>query len=445
MRQPYRFSWKDFQAFRRDQLGAALQLTEQLGRIAHIKILGTNLYLISEPEVIRDLLTTHAHQLHRDPMTSRVLGDILGQGVFSAEDEAWQRQRKLVQPMFHASHIHDFVNLFATYARQLCESWKPGDNRRLDREMMQLTLRIICQTMFSVDVEGMTNRIGAFMQTIMQEAEVQLRRGLPTPRWLPTPGTRRQKQALRGIHDLLLEIIHQRRAHLARGDDPPPDLLSMLLLARDDMGQPLSDPEIRDECMTVFVAGHETTAVGLTWAWYLLLRHPGVLGRLTAEVDAVLGEASVTYDDLAKMPYLAQVVRESLRYYPPAPGFARTPTEAFSINGLSFKRRDILMVSIYALHRQAAFYPEPEAFRPERFAPEAPQPRYTYLPFGAGPRTCVGSAFAMLEMQAVLATMVQSLRLSLASGPPVVPELTVTLRPRDGVSVRVEAHQNTTD
>ncbi len=439
MPNPYSLNWREFQEFRRNQLGAFFRLTEQLGRVAHIKIFGTSLHLVSEPDVIRELLVKQTQKLHRDPITTQIFGRLIGQGVFIAEGEAWQRQRKLIQPVFHAAHIDDFATIFADYTRAMCRGWPVNTTQQLDQEMMAVALRIICKTMFGTDVAEQSARIGALMQIAMREAEAQLRFGLPLPNWLPTPGLRRQKRAIAAIKAILLEIIHEHQHRLAQGDDPA-DLLSMLLSARDEAGKPLSEAQVLDECLTIFVAGHETTAVALTWAWYLLLTHPPVLDKVTAEVDAAVGKAPITYTTLSQMPYLTQVVKEVLRFYPPAPGFGRTPTEAFTVNGHTFKPGDTMIISIYTLHHQADFYPDPEVFRPERFAADAEQPhRYAYIPFGAGPRTCVGNAFAMLEMQVVLATMVQSLRLSLAPDQEIVPETLVTLRPRDGVRVRVES------
>lgn len=438
---PYSLSWQEFQAFRRNQLDTIVRLTQQLGRVAHVKIFGANVHLISEPDVIRELLVKHAHQLHRDPITSQIFGRMIGQGVFIAEDGAWQRQRKLIQPVFHAAHIHDFAATFATYAQEMCAGWAVGTTQQLDQEMMALALRIICKTMFGIDIADQTARIGELMQIVMSEAEAQLRFGLPLPDWLPTPGLRRQKRAVAALKAILREIVRDHQRQLAEGKEPA-DLLSMLLTARDEAGQPLSEEQILDECLTIFVAGHETTAVALTWAWVLLLQHPAVLATLTAEVDAAIGNTPATYDALSRMPYLSQVVKEVLRCYPPAPGFGRTPLEPFTINGHTFKPGDTLIVSIYTVHHQAAFYPNPESFRPERFAADAEQPpRYAYIPFGAGPRTCIGNAFATLEMQVVLATMVQSLRLSLAADQEIVPETLVTLRPKGGVRVRVEGSQ----
>ena len=433
----HRLGWREMQNFRHDQPNTILQLTEQLGRLAHVSMLGIQLHLICEPDAIRELLIKHADQLHRDPFTRRIFDRFVSGGVFMAEDEAWRQQRKLVQPVFHAAHIEQYAQTFADYAQNMCDSWQPGQTRRLDQEMMALALRIICQTMFGADIDGVIDRIGQLMQTIMAEAEAQLRALMPAPKWLPTPGNSRQRRAVQEIQQLLMEIIQERKAQKDHDGD---DLLARLLLARDEKGNAMSDQQVLDECLTVFVAGHETTAVALTWAWVLLLQHPDKLEKLQQEVHNTLNGASMHLGALAQMPYLNQVVKETLRLYPPAPGFGRTPTEPFSLNGSEFKPGDILMFSIYALHRQKDFYPHPEQFQPERFAADAEQPpRYAYAPFGAGPRTCVGNHFALLEIQMVLATMVQFLEISLAPNQQIEPVTLVTLRPRDGVRIRVHS------
>ena len=368
---------------------------------------------------------------------------MMGEGVLLAEGAAWRRQRSLVQPVFHATVIHEFTQTFVDYARATVDGWQTGDTVQLLHEFTGLALRIINQTMFGEDVQALTDRIGVLMGIITEEAQVQLGQAVPLPTWVPTPGRRRQRRALDEIHTLLLDVIHKRRVHVENGGEPGSDLLALLLQARDEEGEPMSEREILDECLTLFFAGHETTAVAMTWTWYLLLTHPQTLENLRAEVERVLGDVPVTFESLQRMPYGEAVVKEALRLHPPVPGVARTPTEPFTIHGATFGRGDTLLISMEALHRQAEFYPEPECFRPERFAPGTPQPpRHAYLPFSAGPRTCIGNGFAMLEMQAVLATLVQAMKaqqieLSLVPGQEIVPIRQVTVRPSGGVRAQV--------
>ena len=439
MAKPYRLSWKEMGEYRHDQFKKIDELTRRLGRVAHTSILGFPVYFIIDPEVIREILVRHPNELHKDRFTTHMFKRFIGEGIFSAEGEAWQRQRKLMQPIFHANHIHDFATAFAHHAQEMCHRWRVGDTVQLEQEMMELTLRIICQTMFSADIDDLVDRISELLKVITTEAQFQLKFGLRIPNWVPLPTYRRQDRAINDIHGLLLDIIHKRQAQIRNGEDVPSDLLTMLLTATYEDGQPMSDTQVLHECVTIFFGGHETTAVGLTWTWVELLQHPDIIQKLTAEIDQTLGDRAISCDDLAEMPYLTQVIKESLRLHPPAGALAREVISPFDVNGYHFEAGDTLAFSIHTLHHQEEFYPEPSRFNPDRFAPEREQPdRYTYMPFGVGSRICIGNAFAMLEMQMVLATMIQSLRWSLVPGQEFVPEQLITLRPRDGVKVKVE-------
>jgi cytochrome P450 len=255
-------------------------------------------------------------------------------------------------------------------------------------------LRIIAKTMYGVDLADQTAAIGHHMQTLLSIAEAQLGQFVVAPSWLPTRQNRRQKEALAAVRALLRDIIRQRQAE---GVDKG-DLLSMLLQARDEDGRPMPEEQLLDECMTLFVAGHETTAAALTWCFALLTDHPAVAERLTAEVDEVLQGQPIQFEQIAALPYLDGVLKETLRLYPPAFGFGRAVQEPFSVAGTAFPQKAILRFSVYATHHSPLYYDEPEAFRPERFLDEATKPdRYTYLPFGAGSRICVGNMFAMME------------------------------------------------
>ena len=436
---PYRLNFKEMGEFRTDQINKISELTDRLGRVAYVSMLGIRVYLISEPEMIREIIVRHAGQLHKDRFTSSMFKRMLGQGIVIAEEEQWRQQRKLIQPIFHATHIDEFATTFAHHAQEMCAAWRVGDTIHLETEMMELTLRIICETMFSADIDGLVDKLGEHLNVMVIEAQAQLASGLVIPDWVPLPTYRRQNGAIEKNHELLLGIIHKRQAQIRNGDEVPADLLTMLLRAEYEDGSSMSDRQVLDECMTIFFAGHETTAVGLTWAWIELLQHPDILQRLTDEIRDAVGDRSIGYADLAQMPYLGQVVKESLRLHPPVAAFSRSPIEEFEIDGYHFRPKDLLVLSINTMHQQEEFYPDPTRFDPERFGPDKEQPdRYMYMPFGAGSRICIGNAFATLEMQVVLATMVQSLRLSLIPGQEFVPEQLITLRPRDGVTVRVD-------
>ena len=437
MNNRHRLTWNEIQQYQKDQPNTMLELIERFGPVAELNMMGVNLTFVADPDMIQKLLIKHAQHLHRDPFTFRVFRRMVGDGVFIAEGETWRKKRKLIQPIFHAAHIHDFADAFAKQAKDMVQSWQVGDSIQIEEEMMGLALRIICETMFGTKIDALVPKISQLMREIMQQAEAQLRP--PVPDWFPTLGMWQQRKSVKQLRALLLDIIHQRQNDIAQGKTIEPDLLTMLLTAVDEDGNPLSDVEVLDECLTIFVAGHETTAVAMSWTWMLLLQHPDILDRLKRDIEHNLGDAPISFERLAEIPYLAQVVKESLRLYPPAHGFGRTPTESFTIDGHQFNKGDIVIISTYALHRQERFYSNPLVFDPDRFAPDREQPpRYAFIPFGAGSRTCIGNAFAMLEMQVILATMLQQVELSLEPNQEFEPVMEVTLRPENGVRVQVE-------
>ncbi|MEZ4644545.1 MAG: cytochrome P450 [Chloroflexota bacterium] len=430
-----KLSFAEMRAFRADQLAFMMQTALTMGGVAHLQMLGMNIFIISEPAVTRELLLHHGHQMHRDPFVSRVFRRFMGNGVFVAEGKSWQRQRKLMQPAFHALRIRNYADTMAAYTQEMVAGWQPGQTVAINNELTQLTLRIIAKTMFGVDLLTQTAALGALMQEILTIGEAQLKKTFLPPTWLPTSDNRRQQRALRQVKALLRQIIQERR--LSAVDQG--DLLSMLLAARDENDQPMSEQQLLDECVTLFVAGHETTAAALTWAWYLLAQHRDVLAQLCAEVQAVVGDTAVTFDHLPQMPLLEAVIEETLRLYPPAFAFGRSVLEPFSANGTHFPQGAVILFSVYATHHRPDLWPQPEAFQPARFLDKENGPdRYTYLPFGAGARICLGNMFAMMEAQVILATMVQHVTLALAAAEAVVLDTVVTLRPQDPLRLSVQ-------
>ena len=434
-----RLSLAEMGAFQNDQLTFIQTLVNEAlaqgaAGVVHCKMLWQELFFVAEPAVIRELLIHHGDKMRRDPFTRRVFKRFMGNGVFVAEGESWRRQRKLVQPAFHAMRIRDYMETMTAYTREMVAAWRPGQEVVIDDELTRLTLRIIAKTMFDVDLETGTAVIGQLMKEILLVGEAQLKMIAPPPAWLPTPGNRRQQRALHAVKELLREIISQRRA----GDEDRGDLLSMLLAARDEDGRPMSEEQLLDECVTLFVAGHETTAAALTWTWYLLAQHPGILAQLRQETTRALADAPLTFASLAQMPLLEAVIKETLRLYPPAFGFAREALESFTAAGQHFPRGAVIMFSVYATHRRPDLWPEPEAFKPERFLNrENEVDRYAYLPFGAGSRICLGNSFAMLEAQTILAAMVERVNLTLVESKPAVLDTVITLRPRDPLRMKV--------
>lgn len=417
-----------------DQLGFAQEAAREQGGVAKFKLFNFRFFIVTEPVVIRELLLKHPHHLERDPFVARVFSRFMGNGVFVAEGELWKRQRKLMQPAFHAARIQEYADVMQRYTRELVERWRDGQVVAVDDEMTFLTLRIIAKTMYGVDLEGETAALGQQMKNLLTVAEKQLKMSVLPPEWLPTPLNRRQQRAQRQIEATLQRVIAARRADpVDRGD-----LLSMLLSVRDEDGRPMSERQILDECITLFVAGHETTAAMLTWTFYLLTQHPDVRQRLITEIDETVGKTPIRYEQIAKMPYLDAVLKETLRLYPVAPAFGRQVTEAFTIGEHDFPKGAVLTISTFATHRRPDLYERHDQFWPERFLNEATTPdRYTYFPFGAGSRICLGNMFAMLEAAVLLTTVLQHATFERAGQGPLELDTLVTLRPEGRVLLRV--------
>lgn len=432
-----KLSFKEIQTYQDDRISYMQQMVNQFGNVVRLKMLWINMLLVNDPELVRELLVKHAKHVHRDPYSAQVFRRILGDGVLVAEGKTWQRKRKLVQPAFHALRIRDYTDVMAAYTRAVVAQWRSGEERLLDEEMTQITLRIIAKTMYNVDLAEQTAMIGRNMQVVTEIGEQQLGEPFLLPKWVPTPRNRRQNRALDSTRDLLRGIIRERQAS---GRDEG-DLLSMLIQSKDENGDALSEEELLDESMTLFLAGHETTATTMMWTWYLLGQHSEVVAKLQAEVDSVVGDKPVTFESLADMPYGEWVIKESMRLYPAAWSVGRLAQEDFQLGDYPVKKGTIILASQYLLQRSAENFPNPDQFIPERWADDQPQPhRYAYIPFSAGPRVCLGNMFAMLEARVMLATMIQHVDLELLSKD-VEMDLKITLRPKDPLRVRVHARK----
>lgn len=431
--QTKKLSFAEIQLFRDEQLAFISQLAKEYGGIVHVKMLWFDLIFVNEPDLIRELLIKQSNHLHKDQFAGAVFRRVLGNGVFSAEGKQWKKQRKMVQPAFHAQRIQEYTNVMAEYTREMVAGWRPGDTRPIDVDLTRLTLRIIAKTIYNVDIQSKTAEIGRLMREITETAEAQLKMAFVPPKWLPTKVNRRQNRALQAVRGLLLEIIEERRVS---GRDEG-DLLSMLLSARDEDGNPMPDEQLLDECITLFFAGHDTTAATLMWCWALLGQNPFVAQQLIAELDSVLGDDPITFEQLANLPYLEAVVKESMRLYPPAFGIARQVIEPFTIGEHTFPKGATVIFNIFVTHRRTDLYDEPEVFKPERWLDGDDPGRYAYLPFGAGPRICLGNMFSLLEARVILATILQHYSLNLTPETQIIRDTQVTLRPRAPLFMQV--------
>lgn len=397
-----------------------------------------HLFIASDPTVIRDVLVTHNQNFHKSRGLERVK-ILLGEGLLTSEDAFHLRQRRLMQPAFHRERIAAYASTMVAYGDRVRRGWTPGATIDIAAEMSRLTLLIVGKTLFDADVESQARDVGEAMSGLMDSFwTLMLPFGEALQR-LPIPHLRRGRRSRERLDAIVYDLIRERRANLAdRGD-----LLSMLLMAQDDedKGRGMTDRQVRDEAMTIFLAGHETTANALTWTWYLLSQAPDVERRLHEEIDAVLAGRLPTVADVERLPFTTRVVTESMRLYPPAWLIGRRAINEYSIGGYYVPPRSIIVMSQWIVHRDARHYREPERFDPDRWTPEfkTALPRFAYFPFGGGPRQCIGESFAWMELVLLVATLAQQWRFELVPGHRVVPRAAVTLRPKYGMKMITRA------
>jgi cytochrome P450 len=406
------------------------------GDMVKVSLAGIPLIIVQHPDLMREVLVTQAPKFKKNAFTINILKPYVGDGLFSSDGELWKHQRRLIQPLFHTKYIGNYAETMVQYADDLARKWAEGGTRQVDRDMNQLTMRIIAKTLFDADVEHEAGEVGDSITEGLHLIEQKLQSLLPLPVWIPTHNNRRTRVVVDRQHALVQGFIEVRR----RDPQDRIDLLSLLLNARDEADQPMSDRQIQDEALTLFNAGHETTSVAMMWTWYLLSQHPEVEAKLHAELDRVLGGKLPTLADLPQLPYTEMILKEALRLFPPAYGTSRDALEPVTIGGYTLQKGQTIFMNFYGVQRDARFFPDPNRFDPERFSPEREKdiPKYAYLPFGGGPRVCIGNAFAMMEAQLLLATLAQRFSLSVAPGFEVIPQRLFTLRARYGMKMVVK-------
>ena len=410
-------------------------LMHEYGDLVSLRVLNFRILLLNHPEHIEDVLVNHPRKF----IKGRVLlanKRVFGRGLLTSEGDFWLRQRRLAQPAFHRARIAGYASTMVEYTERLLHEWQDGEERDIHAEMMRLTLQIVGKTLFDADVERDAQDIGKSMELLLK-LSANFRRTMLIPQWLPTPTNLRLERAIRQIERVLYRIIAEKRAS---GRDSG-DLLSMLLAAQDEDGSRMTDQQLRDEAITLFLAGHETTANTLSWTWWLLAQNPAVEAKLHAELRTVLAGRAPSLDDLPKLVYTNHVITESMRLYPPAWGTARTAIEDHEIAGYAVPKGSGVSFAQWTVHRDARWYDAPGEFRPERWEGDLLKriPRFAYFPFGGGPRQCIGNTFALMETALTLATIAQQYRFRLVAGHPVVPLASITLRPRYGIRVVMES------
>ncbi|ULA58792.1 MAG: Cytochrome P450 [Nitrospira sp.] len=403
-------------------------------------------HLFSHPALAEEVLLSQSERFGKVYEQRRPTGLalVLGNGLVTSSGEVWKRHRRIIQPVFHRSRMTAMANRMAQVGEQRLAGWKAHGERSIDiaAEMMQLTLEVISQTMFHTSVAQHMDQISHSLRVSLKYAFDSFHNPVHLPAWIPTARNREFGRALRFMDTLIYELVAARRQSGAQHDD----LLNLLLQARDEeTGIGLSDQELRDEALTIFAAGHETTANALAWTWYLLATHPEVRTRFHTEVDRVLHGRTPTADDLQHLPYTRAIFDESLRLYPPVPAIQRKTLTETTLGGFSLPANAIVLVGLYNLHRHPAFWADPERFLPERWLDGTrPPARCAYLPFGVGPRACVGTHFAAVEGPLLLALIGQRYDPQLAQES-VEPEVMVTLRPKNGIRMTLQRrHQPVT-
>jgi cytochrome P450 len=426
-----------FGAMQQNPLDYFTAMARQYGDVSGMRIGNFRSLFINHPDLIEDVLVNNA-RLYLKGRILRANKYLFGEGLLTSEGDFWLRQRRLAQPAFHRARVNAYAATMGEYTEQLIGMWRDGEERDIHEEMMQLALRIVSKTLFDADVTRDAKEIGETLDVLLQIA-ANFGRTILVPLWVPSPRNIRAKLGIKRLEKVIYRIIAERRAN---GRDTG-DLLSILLQAQDEDGTHMNDRQLRDETITLFLAGHETTANTLAWTWWLLAQNPAVEKKFHEELDGVLGGRVPEVDDLPKLAFLNNVLTESLRLYPTAWGMARLAAEEHEIAGYPVREGYGVAFAQWVIHRDARWFDAPLEFRPERWENGLAKqlPRFAYFPFGGGPRQCIGNTFALMEASVVLATIGQKFRFQLVPNHKVTPLASITLRPKNGIQVTLEARK----
>jgi cytochrome P450 len=444
-----RFLIGSMRDFRGDRLiGTMEQALDKYGDIVRFRVGPRTVHLISHPDLAREVLVREkASFLKIQEGTDKKigLGLVLGEGLLTNRDhDSWFTRRHMLQPVFHRRRAATMTEEMVAAGQKMLSRWEelyaPEDVLDIHEEMMRVTLDVITRTMFGADVSQEASRVGTAMTVLTRYAFAQAGNPFSVPPWVPTRRNREFQGALETIDSVVSSLIRARQAARDSGEPPRGDLLDMLLDAEDaETGERMAEQEVLDEVKTVFAAGHETTANALTWTWLLLSEHPEAGKKLKAELDAMLGERAPTSADLPNLRYTRQVLEEALRLYPPVPALVRRVVRPTTLDGCEIPASSRALISMYNIHRHPDFWPEPTRFDPDRFSPERKASRHdlAYIPFGAGQHKCIGNNLALIEGTLLLAMVAQRYEFALVPGRPVEREVAVTMRPREGLYVKL--------
>jgi cytochrome P450 len=419
--------------------GGLFEAAADHGDVVRLRLLGMgDLYLVSSPALTDRILVDEDDQFRKATQSKDDLESLVGQGLILSEGELWERQRERIEPAFYMSRIKQYTETMATETQQAAADWEGTPTVDIESEMKALTLRILVKAIFGSEMEYEERGIRETVSDLQepgQPAKQPIARMVP--QWVPIPMWRRYKEGIEEMESVIETFIEARKGDVENHDD----LLSMLLGGTDEEGGEMSEKLVRDELMTFLFAGHETTATALTFTWFLLAQNPDVERRLSDELDEVLGGSQPTFEDLPKLEYTEQVLKEAMRLYPPVPQVPREPTAEITLGGYRIPEGGTVAPSQWVIHRDERFWDDPAAFRPERFGGDSERPDFAYFPFGGGPRRCIGQQFAMVEGKLILATLAQQYHLELVSDPDVDLSVSITTRPLDPIEMRVDPRE----
>lgn len=422
--------------FAADLLGFFTACAREHGGVASMRVAGRTAYLLTDPEAVEQVLVGQQRNFVKHSFFWRHVRAVFGDGLLTSEGDAWLSQRRMIQPAFHRDRIAGYGRAMVAYTERAADGWRDGEARDAHADMMALTLEIVAKVLFDSDVREDVAEVERALDDALHVVASRFRWPFQIPDWIPMPGNLRYRRSVRRMDALVYRFIREHEARPEPGDD----LLSTLMAARSEDGEGMPVRQIRDEVVTLLLAGHETTALALSWTWCLLSRHPEVEARLHEELDRMLGGRAPTPEDVPGLRYTGHVVSEALRLFPPAYAFGREAVEDCEIAGWPTPAGTTLFLSPWVTHRDPRWFDDPEAFRPERWEDglAARLPRFVYMPFGGGPRLCIGARFAEMEAVLILASIARRFRLRLEPDRMPEPFPTITLRPQGGVRVRVE-------
>jgi cytochrome P450 len=420
--------------YKRDPFAFMLRCAREYGPVSYTRLSGRPHFLLSEPGDVEHVLVTNHRNYSKGAVQARE-GSLFGNGLLLSEGDFWRSQRRIIQPAFHRRRVDQYAGIMTAATERMLAGWRDGTTRDIHHDMMKLTLEIVVRVLFGADIHDRAHRLAQAFAVVGEHFQVVYDRTFFVPEWIPIPGNLRYRKALDSLDGEVDRIIQKRRADDTGGDD----LLGLLLEMRDDEGRPMSDQQLRDEVMGLFLAGHETTAHTLGFACHLIGRHPDQEAKLLAELSNCLGGRLPTVDDLPRLPFTEQVTKEALRLYPAVYSMLREALQDDELGGYHVPAGTTVVLPQWVIHRDGRFYQQPEVFAPERWTKEFERglPRCAYFPFGAGPRVCIGSSFALTELRLILPTILQRWHLEPTSAAPLELLASITTRPRRGIEMAV--------